>query len=473
MTPLEIFFIILSLLAVPFLGIFASLYFRYKAEFARVNSELKIAREDFERNSREHIEMLRNLAIANTQRDGALKAEREAKESLLAMTEAKVQLERNLAAADERFAGISEKLAEREESEKKMREKLAADFEILSNRIFETARERLTSANAEKLGAILAPLASGIKDFRERVEALNETSAKNNAGVCAQIESLANMNARLSDEARNLANALRANNKAAGNWGEAVFKRILEACGFIEGVHFRSQESFHDFSGEQSRLMPDFIIDLPEKRAIIVDSKLSLVDFVNYTNAEDVAIKKAHLDKFKKSVRGHLENFAGKYNNIAGIEGGFKIMFMPVEPAYDLAVAEDDKLLFDAYNKNVLIANPSTVMSLLKFAEIAYRNEAFAKNMSEISSMAQMLYERVELFLKRFEKLGLRVSQLAEEYEKAKLTLSSGSQSVMKTAIRFYEKSRKVIDGESANSNMELDNSDNLQLSVEDNEQGK
>lgn len=394
----------------------------------------------------EKSDMSQKLAVAVSERNAARLSLEEAKKSESALSEIRTELEKRLAASDERLSAMADRIAEREDSEKKNREKLSADFEILSNRIFESAREKLSLANAEKLGAVIEPLSAGIKDFRERMESVNAQALRNNANVSAQIDNLINMNARLGDEARNLAQALRSNNKAAGNWGEQLFERILESCGFIDGVHYRTQNSFHDFSGAQKRLVPDFIIDLPESRSIIVDSKLSLLDFVNYTSASDPASKRAHLEKFKKSVRAHLDEFAGKYNGISGVESGFKIMFMPVEPAYNLAVSEDSRLLADAYNKNVLIASPSTVMSILKFAEIAYRNDAFAKNMVEISAMGRLLYERVELFLQRFDKLGVRISQLSKEYEDSKLTLSSGSKSVMSTAKRFYEKSRKAID---------------------------
>lgn len=137
---------------------------------------------------------------------------------------------------------------------------------------------------------------------------------KGRAGLEKHIESLVKMNAQLSSDARNLAEALRGENKVAGNWGEAVFHRILEACGFKEGVHFRSQASYADSDGERKRLVPDFVIDLPGGRSIVVDSKLSLLSYSDYCSSQTPESKRANLDRFKKSVRAHLREFSGKYN---------------------------------------------------------------------------------------------------------------------------------------------------------------
>ena len=339
----------------------------------------------------------------------------------------KINAEKNLVAAEEKIATLTEKLN--------------ADFEALSNKIFEESRNKMSSTNLEQISLILKPMKSTIADFRDRIDALNEANIKGQAGLEKHIETLAKMNSELSSDAKNLALALRNENKKAGNWGEAIFKKILEDCGFQEGIHFRAQENYTDTTGEQKRLMPDFVIDLPDSRSIVVDSKISLVGYVDYCSSQTSEAKRDSLDRFKKSVRAHLKEFATKYDNLPDARCGFKLMFMPIEPAYLLAIETDTALLEDAYAANVLIVSPSTVMSVLKYAEILVKNDTVAKNTREIANIGAKLYDRVELFMERFKKLGDRIRQASEEYEDAGKTLSEGSRSILNTARKLGAKS--------------------------------
>ncbi len=387
------------------------------------------------------------LAAERSQNELLCRSNGELKAEKSALDASKLALERSLAAAEERISALTERMKNRSEEEKAVRDKFAADFENLSNRIFEAARDKMASSNAENMGLILAPLKNSLREFRERVEHLNAVSIRNNASMETQIESLVKMGVQLGDDARNLTAALRSNNKVAGNWGETVLQRIFESCGFMEGVHFRSQKSYADSEGGQKRLVPDFVVYLPDSRSIVVDSKLSLLDFADYCSAQDGVSKRSALAKFKKSVREHLRDFSKKYNDLPDVSCGFKLMFMPVEGAYNLIVEEDPALLSDAYAENVLIVGPSSVMAVLKFAEIAYRNEAFAKNLKEICNAGRLLNERVELFSRKFESLGIKINSLREDFSNVQKTLSQGNRSVLETAKRFLEKSKAVGDG--------------------------
>lgn len=188
-------------------------------------------------NSERSAEMLAQLASETARADSLLRENAELKSERAELLKTKIDAEKRLSAAEERAAALAERIKNRGEEEKAMREKLAADFENLSNKIFESAREKMSSSNIEQIGLVLAPLKNNLREFRERVETLNETSARNNASMGTQIESLVKMNTQLGDEARNLASALRSNNKVAGNWGETVLERIFESCGFVEGIH--------------------------------------------------------------------------------------------------------------------------------------------------------------------------------------------------------------------------------------------
>lgn len=349
----------------------------------------------------------------------------------------KIEAQNSLTIARQDIKNLTERLAERENAEIEMRKKLASEFETLSSKLLEEARVKMSASNLEQLSLVLKPMKVTISDFRDRIEALNELNIKGHAGLEKHIESLVEMNSRLSNDARNLAEALRGKNKITGNWGESVFHRILESCGFAEGVHFRSQASYADSSGAQKRLVPDFVIDLPEGRSIVVDSKVSLVSYSDYCSSETADLKKANLEKFKKSVRAHLKEFSSKYNDLPDARCGFKMMFMPIEPAYELAVSADPSLLEDAYAANVLIVGPATVMSVLKYAEILVRNEAISKNTRQIADLGVKLYERVNLFMSRFESLGDRIAALSKDYAQTKTTLSESPKSVLATAKRL------------------------------------
>lgn len=386
-----------------------------------------------------------SAAVSRSEKDGALARLEESAKKLSELSRRAEEAEKTVAARDSEREVLERTLAQTQERYAELRKKLDSDFQILANKIFESARRKFVDEGGEKISAMLNPLAENIREFRKRVDDVHDAQTKASAGVSVQIESLLKMNDKLSKDAENLASALRSNNKAAGNWGEAVLERIFESCGLIKGIHYRAQTSFSDSTTAQSRLVPDFIVDLPDNRSIIVDSKISLVDYVDYCAAPDAAAKRESLEKFKKSVRAHLKEFAQKYDSISSL-AGFKMMFMPVEPAYNLAIETDKPLLADAYRDNVIIVSPVSVMAILKFAQIAYRNDAVSKNVAELSKLGRLLGERIERFLKRFNAIQDRINALQKEYSDTKMSLSDGTQSVSNTARRFHELSQKSLE---------------------------
>ncbi len=378
------------------------------------------------------------VAVGETKAQNAQARLDEASKRISEFEIAKENSDKLIAAQERELKIMRETINETEARYVQMRKSLNDDFQILANKIFDSTREKFVVDNAEKLSAVVNPLAENIADFRKRVESIHEAEIRSSEGVSAQIKSLVQMNTRLSDEAHNLAQALRSNNKIAGNWGETILERIFEDSGFIKGVHYRTQVNFSDSTSEQSRLMPDFIVDLPDNRSIIVDSKLSLVDYVDYCSSENTEHKRVALEKFKKSVRSHLKDFAKKYNTISSV-AGFKLMFMPIEPAYNLIIENDKTLLVDAYRENVIIVSPVSVMAILKYAQIAYRSEAFVKNIAELSKQGQNLCARIERFMKHFNAIQDKINSVQKAFDDSKKSLIEGSQSVANTAKRFYE----------------------------------
>ncbi|MBQ6534540.1 MAG: DNA recombination protein RmuC [Opitutales bacterium] len=437
------YFIILYILfLVPLAAVFIWEILRLRASLSRLRAS--------EADLRASEAGLRARAQAAAEELSRVASERDAFES------ANMAAQKNLAAAAEKVSSLESRLKERAEQENALREKLTADFQNLSNRIFDSAREKLVGANLEQMGLAIAPLKASISEFRAKLEALGDAEARNNASMAAHIETLVNANRQIGERAESLATALRSNNKVAGNWGETVLERVFESCGFVEGVHYKSQKSYRDADGAQKRLMPDFVVYLPDSRSIVVDSKLSLVDYADYSAAESGEQKRAALAKFKRSAREHLLEFEGKYNNLPDVTCGFKVMFMPIESAYQLLLKEDPKLISDAFDANVLIAGPASVMAVLKIAEIAHRNAAFEKNIREICRVGSLLQKRIEIFARKFDALGAKIDGVKKEYDGVRTTLDSGSQSLMLTAQKFAESSK------SANMNFEeeLENED-------------
>ncbi len=449
-------FILLVVFAVTS-AVFASLFFFARLRLKAVEQDNSKKATELEETKTKLSEASVESAVREAQRQETLDRLNEVSRKVADLELSKERADKLVAAQDRENKMLLQTLDDNEQRYIKMRERLNDDFRILANKIFDTAGEKFASVGAEKISTLVNPLSQNIQDFRKRVDAIHDAETRQSAGVSAQIESLLQMNNKLSDEARNLSNALRSNNKVAGNWGEAILERIFESCGFIKDVHFRTQTSFSDSSAEQSRLIPDFIVDLPDNRSIIVDSKLSLVDFVDYCSSDDAERKRQCLERFKKSTRAHLREFAKKYNELDAL-ASFKLMFMPVEPAYNLIVDADKTLLADAYRDNVIIVSPVSVMAILKYAQIAYRNDAYAKNMGELSKQGRLLCERIERFLKRFGTIQDKINSLQKEYNETKNALSDGTQSVANTARRFHELSAKSIETETKKNETEIEN---------------
>ena len=412
----------------------------YETLLANANSEIEKQRTELENKAVEN-------AIAKTECNNAQNRLQEVLKEMSQIEEDKSKIQQLSASQASELKFLRETLQENEQRYLQLRKQLNDDFQILATKVFDSTREKFATEGAEKISVLVEPLKENIKDFRSRVESIHDAEIKASAKVSEQIESLLKMNTRLSDEAHNLSTALRSNNKVAGNWGEIVLERIFEESGLIKDIHYRTQVNFSDSTTEQSRLMPDFIVDLPDNRSIIVDSKLSLVDYTDYCASDNTEQKRLCLEKFKKSVRAHLREFAKKYNAISSV-ASFKLMFMPVEPAYNLIVETDKSLLSDAYRENVIIVSPISVMAILKYAQIAYRSEAFAKNIGELSKQGRYLCERIEKFLKNFNSIQERINALQKSFDDSKKTLSEGSQSVANTAQRFYDLSLKALDSQ-------------------------
>lgn len=322
------------------------------------------------------------------------------------------------------------------EREKALSEK-AGEFEKFSARVFEDARAKFESSNKSQLDVILNPLKDDLKTFRKRMEDMNAEGELKRGSLENQIKFLGELNRNLSDEAANLAKALKGGNKTAGNWGELVLERLLESCGLREGFTFVREDSH---PGDGGRLRPDVVVKLPEDKNFIIDSKVSLVHYEKYSSAQNDADAAAALKLFGTSVRNHIKELGSKkYENIEGLSNpDFVMMFIPIEPAFSLALCSDAGLLDFACANKIIMASPSTMLALLKTVETIWRNEKQNRNTLEIARQGGLLYDRVNIFVKKFEKFERSIKMLSDDYSEICTTVS-GKRGVLNTADKLRE----------------------------------
>ncbi len=305
-------------------------------------------------------------------------------------------------------------------------ERLKKEFENLANRIFEDKGRDLTEQNRERLNGLLQPLKEQLDSFRKRVDEVHQQDTTQSARLFEQVRQLQELSNRVSEEANHLAQAIKGDAKAQGDWGELIIERIFEASGLAPGREYHVQESFRDDDGNLKR--PDFVVFLPGEKAVIVDAKVSLKAFEEYVNAEDSAVQQAALTAHIRSVRRHVDDLRGK--NYTALLGNrtldFVIMCIPLEPAYQTALKHDDKLLYDLAQTPVVLTGPATLMITLKLIAQVWRRENENKNAERIADRAGKLYDQVALIADAMEDAQRKLSGTATAFDLAIKRLKDG-----------------------------------------------
>lgn len=310
-----------------------------------------------------------------------------------------------------------EKLENQKKELVEIKEKMSSEFRLLANEILEEKSVKFTRENREKLDEILKPFNDNLKDFRDKVEKTHIDNREGRASLFTKIAELEKLNTRISEEASALTRALKGDTKAQGSWGEMILESVLEKSGLVRDREFFVQESF--LSGEGRRLMPDVIVKYPGDRSIIIDSKVSLVAYEQYVNAESESEKEQALKAHLQSIRAHMGRLATKdYQHEYDVNTlDFVMMFMPVEPAYLLALQLDNRLWSDAYEKRILLISPTNLIAALKMIESIWKQEYQSRNVLEIARQGGALYDDFILLLERLEKLGRRIDETQKQYD--------------------------------------------------------
>jgi len=343
-----------------------------------------------------------------------------------------IELKSELSAKEERIKILNEKIKEAQETKEETEERLTKEFENLAHKILDLNSEKFKKQNKEQIDTLLSPLSEQIEKFKKKVEDTNEKGVERNAMLMQKIISLESLNNKLSQDALNLANALKGDSKTQGDWGESRLELLLEKSGLTNGVHFSTQAAYKDDEGKLKK--PDFIINLPDNKHLIIDSKVSLTAYVEYYNAEDEITEQQAIKRHLDSIKRHYMELSDKdYPNLYGINTpDHVLMFVPNEPALMLALNEDKNLYLNALEKNIVLVSASTLLATLSTVASIWKQEDQKRNALEIAKEGGLLYDKFEGFVQDLIKVGKSIKSSKDSYEDAMSKLTEGRGNIIK-----------------------------------------
>jgi len=329
---------------------------------------------------------------------------------------------------DAAIHGLNEKLSTQKEELENVQEKFTKEFENLANKILDEKSVKFTEQNKENIKQILNPLQEKIKLFEDKVDKTHKESIDYHAALRQQIVGLKELNEQMSKEAVNLTKALKGDSKTQGNWGELILERVLEKSGLEKDREYVLEKSFNTDDENRTRLRPDVIINLPDNKKMIVDSKVSLTAYEQYVNSDDETDKTSYLKEHIASLNRHVTQLSEKkYEDIYEIESpDFVLLFVPVEPAFAVAINADDQLYNKAFEKNIVIVTPSTLLATLRTIDSMWQNEKQQRNAIEIARQAGALYDKFEGLVNDLTKVGKKMDEAKSEYKGAMNKLVEG-----------------------------------------------
>jgi DNA recombination protein RmuC len=330
---------------------------------------------------------------------------------------------------------------ERSQSQEKLallneaREELTNQFKTLASEILDDKSKKFTEQNQANLGQLLNPLQEKIKAFQAKVEEVYINEGKDRSALAEHIRGLIQLNTALSQDAQNLTLALKGDRKALGNWGEIILDDVLEKAGLLPDQHYVRQGSVKSENG-QTHVIPDVVIRLPGGRNLVIDSKMTLPDYRSFASAETEDDRTAALRRHLTSIRAHIKGLSEKnYHALYDLDSlDFVVMFIPLEPAFMVAVTNDGELFHQAWEKNVLLVSPSTLLFVVRTVAYLWRQEGLSRNARDISNRGAELYDKLVGFVGDLQKVGERIQQAQDSYNEARKKFSQGSGNVIRQA---------------------------------------
>jgi len=326
--------------------------------------------------------------------------------------------------------------------------KLSQEFKLLANQIFEEKQSKMTASSKETLDSIIKPMQKEMTDFKSRMEQVHKEDTEARSSLERHLEHLKTLNQQMSQEAVNLTQALKSDSKVQGNWGELILERILESSGLREGFEFHREKVFKDDEGNRQR--PDVIINMPGKKHIIIDAKVSLTDYERAVSSTNKAEKELHIKAHIKSLQKHIQTLADKrYDHIHEINSpDYVLMFVPIEGAYLMAIEADSSIFEAAFDKNIAVVTPSTLYATLKLVEQLWRYEKQSGNVAKLTKQAGSLHDKFVIFIKSFEDIETHLGRAQKSYDNALNQLKDGRGNLVnqvKTLADLSGKAKKEI----------------------------
>jgi DNA recombination protein RmuC len=351
--------------------------------------------------------------------------------------------------AEEYFKAQRDRLAEQEKTIQDIQQKFQLEFQNVANKLFDEKSKNFVETNRTNLDILLNPLKENIKAFEDKVEKVYKAESDERNLLRGEITQLMALNKLISEEANNLSKALKGDNKKQGNWGEVVLERVLERSGLVKDQEYRVQASFTTTDG--TRFQPDVIIDLPDDKHLVIDSKVSLIAYERLVNCETEDERKLFSKAHVESIRSHVNGLSSKnYHDLHQINSpDFVLLFIPIESSFSFAVQIDAELFSDAWDKRVVIVSPSTLLATLRTIASIWKQERQNRNVLEIARLSGAMYDKFVGFVGDMESIGKNIKQSQGAYDNAINKLTEGNGNLTKTAEKIKSlgaKANKQLD---------------------------
>ena len=356
-------------------------------------------------------------------------------EQNIELSEAKVEISRLQTQQQEQQSNLQNRIQDMQENE----QRLKVEFKNLASEILDNNSKKFKEQNSENLGLILNPMKQQLESFKKKVEDVYDKDVKDRSELSAELKLLKELNQKMSQEAHNLTNALKGQNKTQGIWGEMILEKVLESSGLREGFEYKREVNLKD--DENKTFRPDVIVNLPQNRHIIIDAKTSLVAYNEYISSDDEIQKEHYIKNHIKSIKEHIKGLASKnYEELKDINSlDFIFMFMPIESALMLALEYDINLYDEAFKQKIILVSPTTLLVALRAVENSWRYEKQAQSIGEVYSRATKLYEKIEGFVSTLDIVGKSIQKANEDYDKAYAQLCIGSGNVIRQVTMLKE----------------------------------
>lgn len=408
-------------------------HFRNKAKLNTLqerNSQLMLQSENFKAQIQQQLTDLKEQA-----REAKISAEKQFSDVCKereSIREEKDFLRTELTRRNSEYQNLQQRNEEQKAEVAQLQEKFTKEFENLANRIFEQKSEKFTLQNKENLQNILNPLQEKILNFEKKVEDTHKDNIGRNSQLQEQIRGLKELNEQMSREATNLTKALKGDSKIQGNWGELVLERVLEKSGLEKNREYFVQTSFLTENGK--RAIPDVVIHLPGDKKMIIDSKVSLNAYERFVNDEEETNRPNHLKQHINSLKHHIEGLSAKnYHQLYQIESpDFVLMFVPIEPAFAVAINSDNGLYNWAFEKNIVIVTPTTLLATLRTIDSMWHSEKQQQNAIDIANLAGSLYDSFTSLTEELSKLGRQMGTVKKTFDGAMRKLTGRSNLITK-----------------------------------------